>query len=156
MPGRRNRLGLTYASGTLVGDVIRRVRIDPAKRPCVVRVDWMRLRCLRSAADETLVLDYSTPEAIDGLTMRGMRSDRARARTGSRATTRTSSSTCASSPGAEVHTVHVECGLAVLPVPAAGVRGAATAPRPRLRDRAKRSRLAGPLRAGYALLRRFG
>ena len=33
VPGRRNRLGLTYASATLIGDVVRRVRIDPAKGP---------------------------------------------------------------------------------------------------------------------------
>ena len=155
VPGRRNRLGLTYASGTLVGDVIRRVRIDPAKRPCVVRLDWVRLQCLRSAADETLVLDYSTPEAIDGLTMRGMRAI-------GPGTYRVKGNDphiivdLRKLAGPEVHTVHVECGLAVLPVPAAGVRGAADRTKAALRERAKRSRLAGPLRAGYALLRRYG
>ncbi len=153
--GRRNRLGLTYANGTVVGDIIRRVRIDPAGLPCVVRIDWIRLRCHPVGTGEPITLDFDTPEKLERLSMKGMR---------------------AIGPGtyiargvdpnvvidlekfvpSEVHTVDVECGLAVLGVPASGLRGLIATRKTQLRERAKRGALGTPARLLYGLMRKLG
>jgi hypothetical protein len=57
--------------------------------------------------------------------------------------------------GAEVHTVNVECGFAVLALPASGLKRRTEALKERLRERIKGGRLGAPLRAAYALLRRI-
>jgi len=152
---RRNRLGLSYARGTVAGDLVRRVRVDLAKAPCVVRLDWLRLRCHRRGADTPVVLDCEDPRDLGGLTLRGMRSIGP-----------TSFLVAGNDPnvvvdveelaGGEVHTVDVECGFAVLALPASGLRRHADELQARLRERAKRGRLAGPLRAAYGLLRKIG
>jgi FMN phosphatase YigB (HAD superfamily) len=151
---RRNRLGLSYANGTVAGDIVRRVRIDPVKAASVVRIDWIRLRCHLRDGDEVVTLDFDTPDGIAGLKLSGMD---------------------ALAPGAyqvegvdpnividveemigrEIHTVDVECAFAVLPLPASPIRTRYREAKARLRDRLKRSRAAAPLRAVYSLMRRF-
>lgn len=155
VPGRRNRLGLTYAKATVVGDIVRRVRIDPARLPCVVRMDWIRLRCHPRGSGDTVTLDFDTPEKLGQLTMSGMRP---------------------LGPGSylvrgidpnvvidlekfiarEVHTVDVECGFAVLGIPPAGLGGAIATLREQLRERAKRGALGAPARLAYGLMRKLG
>jgi hypothetical protein len=152
--GRRNRLGLSYAGGTVVGDVIRRVRIDPAKGPCVVRMDWVRLRCLPLSGGETITLDFTGPQALEKLQMNGMR----KIASGSYLVSGTDPNIVIDlrQLSAEIHTVFVECGFAALGLPASGVRRRTDPLKEKVRERAKRGRLAGPVRAAYSLLRRFG
>jgi FMN phosphatase YigB (HAD superfamily) len=154
LPVRRNRLGLSYANGTVAGDIVRRVRIDPVKAASVVRIDWIRLRCHLRDTDEIVALDFDTPEAVAQLTVAGMNP---------------------LAPGAyqvegvdpnvvidieelvgrEVHTVHVECAFAVLPLAASPLRTRYRAVKARLRDRFKRTWVGAPIRVVYSFLRRF-
>ncbi len=153
VPGRRNRLGLTYANGTVVGDIVRRVRIDPAKLPCVVRIDFIRLRCSPRGTGDTVTLDFDTPERLEQITTSGMRSIGP-----------SSYIVRGFDPNVvidlnsflprEVHTVDVECGLAVLPLPRSALGAIATL-QEQLRERAKRSALGAPARLAYALMRRL-
>jgi len=57
--------------------------------------------------------------------------------------------------GAEVHRVDVECGFAVLALPASGLERRTEELKDRVRERAKRGRLGAPLRAAYKVLRRI-
>ncbi len=154
IPARRNRLGLSYANGTVAGDIVRRVRIDPVKDASVVRVDWIRLHCHVRDSTEVVTLDFDTPETVAKLKLNGMG---------------------ALAPGAyqvegvdpnivvnveelvgrEVHTVDVEFAFAVLPVAASPLRTRYREARAQVRDRLKRGRLAGPLRRLYSFMRRF-
>jgi FMN phosphatase YigB (HAD superfamily) len=151
--GRRNRRGLTYASGTVAGDIVRRVRIDPAKGPCALRLDWLRLRCRRRGGDPVL-LDFDQDEAIAKLSTHGMR------HVGPRAFLIDGVDPhivfdLESLVGTDVHTVDVECGFALLSLPAKGLRRRAGDVKERVRARAKRGRLGAPIRALYSLLRRI-
>lgn len=152
--GRRNRAGLSYASGTVVGDVIRRVRIDPAKGPCIIRLDWIRLRCLPRAGGEAITLDFTGPESIEKLHTGGMK----KIASGSYLVSGSDPNVVVDlrTLPMEVHTVFVECGFAALPLPTSGLRRRLEPLKDKARDRAKRGRLAGPVRAAYGLLRRFG
>jgi FMN phosphatase YigB (HAD superfamily) len=151
---RRNRLGLSYARGSVAGDIVRRVRIDPAKAPCVLRLDWLRLRCHLRGGGEPVVLDFEQTDAFDKLTFGGLRPVGPRAFL---AEGNDPSVTVDIEPlvPAEVHTVDVECGFALLPLPATGIRGRRGELEERVRQRAKRSRLTAPLRAFFSILRRF-
>jgi len=152
--GRRNRLGLTHAQGTVVGDMVRRVRIDLAKSPCVLRVDWIRLQCLRRAGGDPVTLDFASPEQLGRLKFVGMRE----IAPGSYQVTGSDPHVIVDLrelPGEDVFSVNVECGFAALPLPSAGVTRRLDQVKERTRDRAKRGRLAGPIRAAYAVLRRF-
>lgn len=42
---RRNRRGLSYARATIRGEFVQRLRLRPAQRPCLMRFDWVRVRC---------------------------------------------------------------------------------------------------------------
>lgn len=151
---RRNRAGLCYARGTVSGDLVRRVRIDLAKAPCVLRVDWLRARCHPRHDDAPVVLDFDKPEDLDRLGLKGMRS----IAPGSFLVSGTDPNIVIDVQelvGREVHTVDVECGFAVLPLPAAGLGRRADQAKAALRERAKRGRWAGPLRAVFEILRRF-
>jgi FMN phosphatase YigB (HAD superfamily) len=151
---RRNRSGLSYANGTLVGDLIRRVRIDLAKAPCVIRVDWIRLRCLRRGGLEPVTLDFDTSEQLAGITAHGMRP-----------IGRGTYLVMGGDPNLildlrklvedDVHTVSVECGFAVLSLPPVGIQRRVADLKARLREQAKRGRLAGPARIAFALMRKL-
>ena len=154
-PTRRNRLGLTYANGTVVGDIVRRVRIDPAKLPCVVRIDWIRLRCHPRGKGDTVVLDFDTPEKLGDLNMSGMRSIGPRTYVARGMDPNVVIDLEKFMPG-EVHTVDVECGLALLGLPASGLSGAIATLKEQLRERAKRGALGTPVRLLYGLMRKLG
>ncbi|MDQ3645020.1 MAG: hypothetical protein M3356_05890, partial [Actinomycetota bacterium] len=154
MEARRNRAGLSYVRGTVAGDIVRGVRIDLVKAPCVLRVDWLRLRCHLRDSGDTHVLDFDKPAELASLKMSGMR------RVGPNSYLVRSSDPhvvidvrelC----GEEVHTVNVECGFAVLALPASRLERRAEALKERLRERAKRGPLGTPLRVAYKLVRRL-
>jgi FMN phosphatase YigB (HAD superfamily) len=154
VPARRNRLGLTYANGTVAGDIVRRVRIDPVKAAAVVRLDWIRLRCHVRDADDIVTLDFDTPRAIAELMLAGME-QLAPGAYQVKGVDPNIVINVEALVGREVHTVDVECAFAVLPVAASPTRTRYRAAKARVRDRLKRSRAAAPLRAAYSFLRRF-
>jgi len=155
VPGRRNRMGLTYARGTVTGDIVRRVRIDPARLPCVVRLDWIRLRCHPRGSGDPITLDFDSPEKLEKLAMSGMRS----IGPGSYIVRGVDPNVVIDLerflPG-EVHTVDVECGLAVLGLPPSGLGGTIATLKEQVRERAKRGALGAPARLVYALMRKLG
>jgi hypothetical protein len=67
---RRNLRGLSLARATVRGDWVKRVRLDPATSPCVLRIDWIRLRC-RLHGGETREIDLETPADFKRLKLRG-------------------------------------------------------------------------------------
>ncbi len=151
---RRNRAGLSYARGTVGGDTVRSVRVDLANSPCVLRIDWLRLRCHLRDSGDTRVLDFDKPAELARLTTSGMRNvgpNSYLVRSRDPHVTIEVQELC----GAEVHTVNVECGFAVLALPASGFKRYADALKERLRERIKRGRLGAPLRAVYKILRRL-
>jgi FMN phosphatase YigB (HAD superfamily) len=151
---RRNRAGLSYARGTVAGDAVRRVRVDLAKSPCVLRIDWLRLRCHLRDSGAVRVLDFDRPAELASLKMRGMRKVGPNSYLVRSGDPHVVVEVQALS-GAEVHTVNVECGFAVLALPASGLKRGTEALKERLRERTKGGRLGAPLRAAYALLRRI-
>lgn len=151
---RRNRAGLSYARGTVTGDIVRAVRIDLANSPCVLRIDWLRLRCQLRDSGDTHVLDFDKPAELERLKMSGMR------KIGPNCYAVRSRDPhvvidVQELSGGEVHTVNVECGFAVLALPASGFKRRTQALKARLRERAKRGPLGAPLRAAFKLLRRI-
>jgi len=130
------------------------VRVDLANSPCVLRIDWLRLRCHLRDSGDTRVLDFDKPAELARLTTSGMRNvgpNSYLVRSRDPHVTIEVQELC----GAEVHTVNVECGFAVLALPASGLRRYTEALKERLRERVKRGRLGTPLRAMYKILRRF-
>ncbi|HEY8865388.1 MAG TPA: hypothetical protein VIM22_00530, partial [Solirubrobacteraceae bacterium] len=51
---RRNRFGLSLAKATVRGDFVQRLRLDPAKSPCVLRLDFISLRCRVHGSSEVV------------------------------------------------------------------------------------------------------
>ena len=47
----RNRLGLSSVSGTLWSPQVTEVTLRPAERPCILRIDWIELRCWPQGRD---------------------------------------------------------------------------------------------------------
>ncbi len=152
---RRNRRGLSLARATIRGDFIQRLRLDPAKQPCLARIDWVRLRCRVHGQTEPVTFELSSPGDFARLKLNGCRlvapqvllapgddpwfaidvQDRA---------------------GGRVYEVEVECAFAVLPLP----RSDQLERRPRLRAAlmrtAKESRILGaPLRFARRVARRL-
>jgi FMN phosphatase YigB (HAD superfamily) len=151
---RRNRAGLSYARGTVGGDIVRRVRVDLAKSPCVVRIDWLRLRCHLRDSGHSRVLDFDKPAELANLKTGGMRKVGPSAflvRGGDPHVVIDVEELA----GAEVHRVDVECGFAMLALPASGLERRTEELKDRVRERAKRGRLGAPLRAAYKVLRRI-
>jgi predicted HAD superfamily hydrolase len=154
VPARRNRRGLSYAKGSVAGDLVRRVRIDPAKDASVVRVDWVRLRCHPKGSDDVVTLDFESPEALKRVTVRGMRplAPGAYQVEGRDPNIVIDVEALA---GRELHTVDIEFAFALLALPASPMRTRYRAAKERLRDRIKRGRAGAPIRAAYSLLRRI-
>ena len=55
---RRNRRGLSYARATVRGEFVQRIRLRPGRRPALLRLDWVRVRCrLHGGGSETVDLE---------------------------------------------------------------------------------------------------
>jgi FMN phosphatase YigB (HAD superfamily) len=68
---KRNRFGLSYARTTVRAEEVRGVRIDPAKAPCILRIDWIALTCsMRGKAEPRRVM-FDSPELLERFTVRG-------------------------------------------------------------------------------------
>ena len=71
LESKRNRFGLSYARTTVRADEVRGVRIDPAKAPCILRVDWIALTCSLRGCAEPRRLIFDSPESLERFTVRG-------------------------------------------------------------------------------------
>ncbi|MDQ4049887.1 MAG: hypothetical protein M3131_10995, partial [Actinomycetota bacterium] len=67
---RRNRFGLTLLRRRLEGDGIRRVRIDVAKAPTVMRIDWAAFRCHVRGRADPVEIRLERPEDLERLSPR--------------------------------------------------------------------------------------
>ncbi|MDQ4041964.1 MAG: HAD family hydrolase, partial [Actinomycetota bacterium] len=67
---RRNRRGLSYARATVRGEFVQRLRLRPARRPCLLRFDWLRVRCRLHGGGATTV-DLDAPEDFGRLRVAG-------------------------------------------------------------------------------------
>lgn len=67
---RRNRFGLTLVRRRLEGNGIRRVRIDVAKAPCVMRIDWAAFRCHLRGVPEPVEVRLERSEELERLSPR--------------------------------------------------------------------------------------
>ncbi|HVE68939.1 MAG TPA: HAD family hydrolase, partial [Solirubrobacteraceae bacterium] len=68
---RRNRRGLSFARAMIRGDFVKRVRLDPAKQPSVIRLDWVRLRCRVHGRKEPVEVLLESPQDFAGVRFHG-------------------------------------------------------------------------------------
>lgn len=59
---RRNRFGLCHVGGVLQAPAIQELTIRPAEHPCVLRLDFLELRCTVQGAEDPVVLCFEEPE----------------------------------------------------------------------------------------------
>jgi hypothetical protein len=152
---RRNRRGLSLARATIRGDFVQRLRLDPAKQPCLVRLDWLRLRCRLHGQGDPVVFELSEPADFAALKFHGCRlvAPKVLLAPGDDPWFAIDVSERA---GGRVYEVELECAFAVLPLP----RSNELERRPRLRAAvlrtAKESRFFGaPLRLARRVARRL-
>ena len=68
---KRNRFGLSYARTTVRAEEVRGIRLDPAKAPCILRIDWIALTCSMRGQAEARRLMFDSPELLERFTVRG-------------------------------------------------------------------------------------
>ncbi|MDQ6649644.1 MAG: HAD family hydrolase [Actinomycetota bacterium] len=66
---RRNRFGLSYIQATVRSAEIRSIRIDPATAPCLLRVDWVSVRCWPRGATDPVEIRLETPAELARLAL---------------------------------------------------------------------------------------
>ncbi len=71
LAARRNRRGLSFVRATVRGDFIKRLRLEPAQEPCVLRLDWISLRCLVHERAEPVEVRIESPGDVAALKVRG-------------------------------------------------------------------------------------
>ena len=152
---RRNRQGLSFAKAILRGEFIRRIRIDPAKQPCVLRIDFIRLRCHVHDAAEPVVIDLEQPGDFAKLDIAGCRKlgPKLFLATGNDPRLVFDVKRAVARP---VYAIDFECGYAALPATREQVRDRRSRFDEWLRLVAKNSVLGAPIRLGFALARRLG
>ena len=150
---RRNRFGLSFAKAELRGDFVKRVRLDPAKRPCVLRIDWIRLRCSLHGQADRVMVELDSPRALSRVKLRGCRpiGPNLLLAAGDDPQLHVDVEREA---GGQVYVVDVEVAYAVLPVARRGLRERWARTKAALRRWGKESRFGAPLRVARRLLRR--
>ena len=68
---KRNRFGLSYCARHRPADEVLGVRLDPAKTPCTLRLDWIALTCSMRGRAEPVRLTFDSPESLARFTVRG-------------------------------------------------------------------------------------
>jgi hypothetical protein len=152
LPVRRNRFGLSYARAVLRDDAISRIRLDPATEPCLLRLDWVEMRCRVHGSSEPVVVRLDSARDIERLAIGG----------GRRLAPNVVLSTghdlqviidVEQWVGAKAYEARVSCGFAVLAIPPTRMRRWRDGARARLAALARR-RVAGlPLRAARRIAR---
>ncbi len=64
VPGRRNRFGLTFVRARVAAEEVRALRLEPARAPCLVRIDWLVLRGRQRDHAEPLTVGLETPAEL--------------------------------------------------------------------------------------------
>ncbi|MFL5820536.1 MAG: hypothetical protein ACJ76S_07630 [Solirubrobacteraceae bacterium] len=151
---RRNRRGLSFVRATIRGDFVKRLRLHPAREPCVLRLDWISLRCLVHERPDPVRVELESPRDMARLRTRGARAIGPKLFTVS-----------GDDPsfvveveklaGAPVWRLEFECGFAVLPVGRSQVRERWARTKHMLRRLAKETRVGAPLRLLKRLLGRL-
>jgi FMN phosphatase YigB (HAD superfamily) len=59
---KRNRLGLSEVSGRIMAPAIHELILRPSEQPCVLRLDYLEIRCLVEGQEAPLVVDLQRPE----------------------------------------------------------------------------------------------
>jgi len=67
----RNRLGLSLVSASLRAPNIERLTFRPAQRPCVLRFDWIELRCWRHGHSDPTLVHLDETNGLAGLRLEG-------------------------------------------------------------------------------------
>lgn len=67
---RRNRLGLSRVRGRLRATLVGEVALRPSERPCIVRLDFLELRCAVRGREEPTVLRFERLHEQHGLDVR--------------------------------------------------------------------------------------
>ncbi len=68
---KRNRFGLSYVRTTVRAEEVLGVRIDPAKAPCILRLDWIALTCSMRGEAEPRRLMFDSAESLERFNIRG-------------------------------------------------------------------------------------
>ncbi len=68
---RRNRRGLSYVRVVLRGEYVQRIRLRPATRPCVMRLDWVRIRCRVHGQPQETTVELEDPRDFKRLKVSG-------------------------------------------------------------------------------------
>jgi len=63
----RNRLGLSLVYARLRASRINRVTLRPAAQPCVLRIDWIELRCWAHGRPDPTLVRFDEANSLDGL-----------------------------------------------------------------------------------------
>jgi FMN phosphatase YigB (HAD superfamily) len=71
LPVRRNRRGLSLAKATMRGDFVKRLQLRPAADACVLRIDWISMRCRVHGRAEPVMVEISSPRDLKSLKLRG-------------------------------------------------------------------------------------
>ncbi|HKG16866.1 MAG TPA: hypothetical protein VKA96_04175 [Solirubrobacteraceae bacterium] len=151
---RRNRRGLSFVRATIRGDFIKRLRLHPAHESCVLRLDWISLRCLVHERPEPVHVELESPRDIGRLRVRGARAIGPKL-----------FKVPAGDPrfvidverlaGGPVWRLEFECGFSVLPVGRSQVRERWARTKAGLRRVAKETRVGAPLRLAKRVLGRL-
>jgi FMN phosphatase YigB (HAD superfamily) len=155
LKARRNRRGLSLARATIRGDFVKRLRLDPAKQPCVLRIDWIRLRCRVHGRHDPVTVELASPEDFARVRFRGAHL------IGPRVLVAPGDDPyfvldLEERAGGRVYEAELECAFAVLSVPRGHVSERRARLRGAVRRLAKESRVLGaPMRLARRIARRL-
>jgi FMN phosphatase YigB (HAD superfamily) len=151
---RRNRRGLSFVRATIRGDFVKRLRLRPAHDACVLRLDWISLRCLVHERPDPVRVELESPSDIARLRVTGARpiGPKLFMVPGGDSRFEVDVERLAGGP---VWRLEFECGFSVLPVARSQVRERWARTKAALRQLAKETRVGAPLRLAKRLLGRL-
>jgi hypothetical protein len=151
---RRNRRGLSFVRATIRGDFVKRLRLHPARESCVLRLDWISLRCQVHERAEPVHVELESARDIGRLRARGARAIGPKLFKVPAGDARFVVDV-ERLAGAPVWRLEFECGFSVLPVGRSQVRERWARTKGVLRRVAKETRVGAPLRLAKRLLGRL-
>lgn len=151
---RRNRHGLSLAKASIRGDFIKRLRLDPASDACVLRIDWISLRCRVHDRAEPVEIELSSPRELGSLKLKGCHwiGPRLLMVPGAHPQLHVDIERRA---GGRVYGLDFECAFAVLPIARSQARERWGRLKRGLRTLAKEWRIGAPLRLAKRMLSRL-
>ena len=151
---RRNRRGLSIAKATVRGDFVKALQLRPASDACVLRLDWISLRCRRHGGLEPVTLEISSPGDFAALKFKGCHliGDRLVMVPGTNPRIVVDVERRA---GAPVYSLDFECAFAALPLARSQARERWGRLKGAVRRVGKESPLGAPLRLARRVLRRL-